>query len=768
MEATLAAKAQERMDDEAARTVRELLAAQGLEGDTPLGRELAQARPTGPSWGAPPRELGISDAAITAGTLGGFRAKSDLAACLLPLLRALKWAGNPRQIAEALPHFADTLDITGLRNTMAQLGYRSDLFRTRACDIDPRLMPALFLPDSGPAFVALSVREREGEPVMVVYRSGTENYATVRMPRVMGEAYVFSPIDTEEIAQVNRQQGWFKATITRFRPVIWQLFATSLLSNVLALAMPMFVMAVYDTVIATGSVSALGYLLAGVLLAVFFDHLLRDVRARMIAYVGARLDNIVGNAIFERILCLPPSYTERATLGSQVARIKNFDTVRDFFTGSLATVALELPFMLLYLGVIFWLGGTLVLIPLLSLGIFAFIGFIMFGRIRAQVSYASRVEARRQEFLVETVSKMRALKVTGAEATWRRRYREMSARSTMANFHAALLSSTAGTLSHVTVIGTGLGTITFGVTRILSGDMTVGALIASMMLVWRVLGPLQNGFLALTQVEQVRSAIRNIDGLMGLKPEREPSATVKTQTRFKGKITFSRVSHRYSSEADPALVGVTFEAQPGEVVAVVGPNGAGKSTVLKLILGMYHPQAGNVRIDNIDIRQIEPLELRQSIGYVPQTPALFHGTVAQNLRLAAPTATDDDILWACDQADCLKEIEALPEGINTRVGDGARERLSASLVQRLCLARAYVQRSPIMLFDEPVNGLDFAGDRAFMKTVEAMRGHATVFLVTHRPSHLRLADQIVVLEDGYLRLAGPTDQVRDKIPQEML
>jgi ATP-binding cassette subfamily C protein/ATP-binding cassette subfamily C protein LapB len=752
------------MDDEAARTVRELLTAQGInEGLGSATEEDSSAR-----WGDPQREEGISDAAISAGALGGFRAKSDLAACLLPLLRGLKWMGNPRQITEALPHFADTLDVTGLRNTMANLGYRSDRIRIRAAEVDARLMPVLFLPDKGPAFVALEVKEMGGQPAMVVYRSGTESYATVKLPSVEGWAYFFTAIDVEEIAHRNRQHGWFRATLGRFRPLIWQMIGTSFLSNALALAMPLFVMAVYDKVIATGSREALAYLLGGVLLAIISDQVLRSLRSRMIAYVGARLDSIVGNAIFERILTLAPAYTERATLGSQVARIKNFDTVREFFTGALATVTLEMPFLIMYLVVIFVLGGSLVVVPALAVIAFALIGMILFARMREQVAFAGRIESRRQEFMVETLGKMRALKYSGAEETWRDRYREMSARSTMAGFRSAQLSSVAGTLAHVSVILTGLATMSYGVTKVIDGDMTVGGLIASMILIWRVLGPLQTGFLAMTQVEQVRSAIRNIDNLMALKPEREPHSTHTSLTRFKGKVSFSRVSLRYSNDADPAVVGVTFEAQPGEVVAVVGPNGAGKSTLLKMILGLYHPQAGNVRIDDIDIRQVDPVDLRQSVGYVPQSASTFHGTVAQNLRLAQPTATDEELVWACDQAGCLKDIENLPEGLNTRIGDGAKERLSASLIQRICLARAYVQRAPIMLFDEPVNGLDFAGDRAFMKAVEAMRGHATVFLVTHRPSHLRLADQILLLEDGYLRLAGAADQIRDRIPQEML
>jgi ABC-type bacteriocin/lantibiotic exporter with double-glycine peptidase domain len=228
-------------------------------------------------------------------------------------------------------------------------------------------------------------------------------------------------------------------------------------------------------------------------------------------------------------------------------------------------------------------------------------------------------------------------------------------------------------------------------------------------------------------------------------------------------VTFSRVSLRYSNDADPALLGVSFEAQPGEVIAIVGSDGAGKSTVLKLIAGLYAPQAGNVMIDDLDIRQIDPIELRKCIGYAPQAPQLFFGTIAQNLRLAQPTASEADLRQAMTLAGVWEEIAALDRGLNTRVGDAASNRISTSLAQGISLARAYLKKSPILLLDEPVTGLDFDGDRCFREYVEAMRGKTTIFIVTHRPSHLTLADQIVVLEKGAVRAVGPAAEIRAKL-----
>jgi len=199
------------------------------------------------------------------------------------------------------------------------------------------------------------------------------------------------------------------------------------------------------------------------------------------------------------------------------------------------------------------------------------------------------------------------------------------------------------------------------------------------------------------------------------------------------------------------------------VVAIVGADGSGKSTLLKLIAGLYSPQAGNVMIDDLDIRQIDPIELRKAIGYAPQVPQLFFGTVAQNLRLAHPTATDADLREALALAGVWQEVAQLPRGLDTRVGDSQSNRISTSLTQGISLARAYVKKSPLLLLDEPVTGLDFDGDRCFREFVEAMRGKATVMMVTHRPSHLSLADQIIVLDKGAVRAAGPAAEIRAKL-----
>ncbi|MGE5546467.1 MAG: peptidase domain-containing ABC transporter [Solirubrobacterales bacterium] len=693
--------------------------------------------------------------------LGGFAAASDLAACMLPLLKALNWKGHPRNVAESLPHFANDLDLTGLRNVMAHLNYSSRPMRLNLATLDPRLAPCLFLPDNGHALVVKSINGDRFE----VFDSAKGAADTLERPVMRGTAFLFSPLSADAAPL---KIGWFRTVLDRFRPLFWQAFFVTLLLNVASLGTPLFVMSVYDKVIGTGSLSMLASLAIGVGMALVFDAILRMVRARILAFIGARLDNIMGNNIFQHILSLPPGFTERATIGAQVARIKDFESVREFFTGPLATVFMELPFAIFYFAVIFLLGGVLALVPVIATLLFVIAGWVVLPVVKKNVSGASRAASRRQEFLVETLGKMRAVKLSAGEHMWIRRYRDMSARAAYGGFKNGIFAIVITTMSNIMIVSSGMATIAIGVLGVIDGNMTIGSLIAAMMLVWRVLSPLQTAFTLIQRVEQVRGSIGQIDALMNLKPERDPKAIVQPLKNVKGRVVFSRVSLRYSNDADPALVGVSFEVEPGEVVAVTGRNGSGKSTILKLLLGLYAPQAGSIRVDSADIRQIDPIELRHAMSYVPQVCNLFFGTVAQNLRLAHPTATDADIRWACEVADVWDEIKALPRGLETRIGDGANDHLSTSFIQKLSLARGYLKRAPIMLFDEPVNGLDFEGDRQFMQAVDMFRGQSTIFMVTHRPSHLRFADRILVFDGGYLRLAGPADEVRARIPPDLI
>jgi ATP-binding cassette, subfamily C, bacterial LapB len=715
-----------------------------------------------PSWGPANEPAELTKEQAIVGVLGGFRATTDLAACVLPLLEALKWEGDLVHVAEALPHFADRLDLTDLLNVMASLGYAARSERLNPARMDPRLMPALFLPDEGMARVL--VGPGEGGRLRV-FDPESRGYLTAPAPDRKGLVYLFRPLEDDDHAAAGEAPRNYVAQVfARFRPVFARMLLTSLASNLLVLATPLFIMAIYDKYLPTGSVPILASLLAGALLALAGDTAIRSIRARMIAYVGARLDHLLGLAIFRRLMMLAPPYTEQANSNTQIARLRDFEMVREFFTGPLATTLAEVPFVVVFLVVMGMLGGVLVAVPTGALALFLLVAHFARPAVERRVVASTRAASRRQEFLVEALSKSRAIKEAGADQVWRDRYRRLSAEAGLRSHEAANALAIVSTLSQVIVVLTGLLTLAWGVERVLDGQMTVGGLMASMIMVWWVLRPMQTAFSLFSQIERAQASIAQINRLMQVRPERMAAPSRQSLPRFEGRITLSNVSLRYSPEAEPALLGLTLQAEPGEIVALVGPNGAGKSSILKMVLGLYRPQTGAVTIDDINIRQMEPIELRRRIAYVPQHPEMFFGTVAQNLRLVRPTAQEHELRWALTEAGVLDEVMALPDGLETRLGDGRTDRLSASLRQRLSLARAYLKRAPITLFDEPASGLDFISDRQFMLTLERMRGNSTVLLVTHRPSHLKLADKIVVVAEGQVRMMGPAKQVLDRLP----
>lgn len=687
--------------------------------------------------------------------LGGLSSVSPIAACLAPILKAIGWRGELRHLAEALPHFSTSFDAFDIVSVLTNLGYETRSVSARLDDLEEALLPCLFIPEEGAPMVVLA---RDGHSLSV-FDGATGEQRELRAGRVMGTAYLVAEKPNPEPAKTRQNDKWFTFVANCFRGVVFKMIGITCVTNILGLLIPIFIMLVYDKVVAARSEETLVYLVAGIGLVILLDGALRVIRARLLAYVGARIDVILSVAAFRQILSLPLGMTENAPIGGQMARVKQFESIREFFIGPLATVVLDLPFVVLFIALIAVIAGPLAWIPVILLIIFAALGTAMGRAFQRSIRESGEARATRQNFLIEMLGNMRALKQSGAEEAWADRFREISAESAMAHFRVSQASARLQTLGQFLMYAAGVAIIAAGTVRVAEHEMTIGALIATMAIVWRILTPLQTGFLSLANVEQIKLGIEQVNRLMNLAPERDSEQLATVYRRLDGRITFRNVSMRYAPLAEPALLAVNFAIQPGEIVAITGPSGSGKSTLLKHIAGLYEPQAGMVTVAGLDVRQLDPHELRHNIGYVPQVCNLFHGTVAQNLRLGNPMASDADLTTAIIDADLMDYILQLPDGLDSWLKDREIQQMPLSIKQKLMLARAYVVDAPILLLDDPGSAIDEEGDNALCRKLQNLKGRATVLITTHRPRHMRLADRILYIEGGRVLRNGPPDEV---------
>lgn len=657
-------------------------------------------------------------------------------AILPQLLEALQWKGSERHIEQSLPAENAVLNLQKFRDILVHLGYGSVLRYGAAADLDRFSFPVLWIDDKGhPQLLKNSAEANELEK---------ENVTLVIFKRITAK---------------NSESNTVHSMMHRFHGLLAQILLISLVTGVLALAPTIYNMAVYDTIIPSDTANGMILLFAGVILALVSECVLRHMRNRRLGYLGARIDHYIGCSVFERLLFLPPVYTERASVSAQIARLRDFESVRDFFTGPLATIFFELPLIAIYLTAMVCIAGSLTIIPLVLLVAYGALIWGMDGKLKEASRRSANAVSKRQEFLLETLTKLRVIRLVGWEMMWRQRYHKLSHDASMASFQAGFTAQIVEVFSYVLMTLGGVATLGFGVVAVINQNLTVGALIASMMLIWRIVAPMQLCCASITRLQQLGNSTKQVQRLLSMEPEHDPTCPVMPLLNLKGQITFHRVSLRYGNESEPALLGVSFNVKPGQVIAIKGDNGSGKSSILKLILGLYTPQSGAVRLDGMDLRQFDPLDLRQAIAYVPQDMEVLPGTVRDNLLFSNPVATEEQCNNALKLACALDEIHRLPQGLDTVISGDNAESISFLLTQRLNLARAYLKPASIMLFDEASHSLGSENDQAFANMVSHLRGHCTVILATHREDHMRLADTLLVMNKGELTHAGPPDQV---------
>lgn len=685
--------------------------------------------------------------------------------CLCALILKLEPNCKVQRILEALPYGSSAMDEADFLNTMAHLGYYCRPADSALEDIDERLLPGVFIPENGIPSIVLW-RDEEGQIQFYDPLSKLISHIPPSFDKE-GKVWFFQKYDETRasISKFKRKgsgHSWFRALLGRFNGTFAQVMTAGLILNLIALTTPLFIMLVYDRVIAAGSIGTLPMLTLGVLIAIGFEWKLRNIRSTGLSWLAGRLDNVVGNKIFAHLVGLSPNLIEKASVAAQIARIKTFESVRDFFSGSVFLSLLEAPFVFLSIAAVALIAGKLVFVPLFMILTYVALFIVVRNKIKVSIRMAAKASSARQQFTIETFEKLNGIRGHGLKNKWQEKFRHLSGREMIAHFELGWLGMMAESCAHSLTVIAAIATVGFGVHMIWAGAMTTGALVATMILVWRILTPFYSMCTMIPRLEQLRNSIGQVNDLMNIETESEEARSYSRLPRLKGEVSFNNVAFKYNDDTDAVFENLSFDAMAGDLVVITGSNGTGKATILKLIKSLHRPASGTVRIDGFDIRQLDAPDLRRQIAYVPKIPHFYNGSVIENMRFSNPMASEEDVQKALILADAWDDIQKMPDGVDTIIGSHGKTKITSSLATRLSLARAYLHPASILLIDELPNSLlsGKAGKNLKEYLVRA-KGKRTILFCAYREDFMKLADTIVWLRGQDAPITGSTDILFD-------
>lgn len=556
------------------------------------------------------------------------------------------------------------------------------------------------------------------------------------------------------------KRSWLRTIIDPLRPVARELLAASLFINVMALAAPIFVMQVYDRVIGHSGMETLKGLVIGMALVLGFDYVLRQSRGRVMQMVALRIDVEIGTRLFDKLMRLPLRTLESRPSAFWQQLFRDVDTLRNTLSGATAILLADLPFVLIFLGVIFIIGKPLALVFVLVFACFLVLAWRSGRTLADSAKREKNVTASRDALVAEIIAGRGTVKAVALDRAIRPLWED---RQAGAIEHAIQRGATADGYVNVGTELTQMASIlltTVGAVFIIDHELTMGALVACNMLSSRLYGPINQLVGAWRTFGSFHQAVNRLSDIFAEAEER--SESVIQRERPGGRVQLDGVVFTYDPDGAPTLSLDKLEIRPGGVTAILGKNGSGKTTLLKVLMGLYPPTKGRVLLDGSDIAQFTRNELAGWIGYVPQETLLFNATVRDNIAYGAPGCDDEAILAAAKAAGVHDVIADMPNGYATGIGE-AGSRLSAGQRQRIAVARALVGNPPVLLLDEPSASLDRQAEEDLRTTLAELAKSRTVVVVTHSPVLLPACRDVVVLERGHLVAAGPAAEVLPRL-----
>jgi len=650
-------------------------------------------------------------------------------------------------------------------------GYKSTLVERSLTTILELHLPMILLLAHGQSCILEAFNEERTE-VKVIYPGEEALDEWVPIDKLeeeyLGYAFLLKKEIAREVepalAHKHRDKHWFWDTLKLSWPIYKDVLLASLLVNLFVLASPLFTMNVYDRVIPNNATETLFVFAVGVVIVYLLDSFLKYFRTKMLEIAAKKSDVIMSSIIFEKVLDLQMAYHPKS-VGSFASNIRDFDAIRSFLTNATMSLVIDLPFAVIFLLVIYYIGGIIVLIPLTMMLLILAYAMIIRKLLERSIESTHEAAARKNGILVETLQNIETIKTQGMSGQVQWHWEESVGEIAQKSLHSRMLSASVPTVTGLFVQLTTVFIVIAGVYLIKDLQLTMGGLIGIVILASRTVAPMGQVAALLTNYSDAKSAYDVINTITSQPMERLSKQHFIERETFKGKIEFNHVTFNYPESEVPALKDVSFTILPGEHVGIIGRIGSGKSTIEKLILKLYEPTEGSILIDDIDAAQIDPARLRRFIGYVSQDVSLFRGTVKENILYRNPYASDEQLLEAARLSGADEFIKRHPLGFNMPVGERGHG-LSGGQRQSIGIARALISEAPIMLLDEPTANLDQLSESRLMAHFDKAFKDKTLILVTQKLQLLSHVDRVIVMHEGQVYLDGPRDEVLNKLKGE--
>ncbi|MGS2724453.1 type I secretion system permease/ATPase [Porticoccus sp. GXU_MW_L64] len=564
----------------------------------------------------------------------------------------------------------------------------------------------------------------------------------------------------------NTGQHWFWGVIKSSSSIYRDVLIASLLINLFVLAQPLFVMNVYDRVVPNNAFETLWALTIGIFVVYLFDLLLKGLRSYFVELAAKRSDVILSSQLFERVLNLKMKHRP-ISVGAFANRLHEFDALRNFITSSTILTLVDIPFLILFVIVMAFLGGWLVAVPLLALPIAVVYGIAVQKKLRPAIENVMRASSRKNAILVEGLIGVETVKSLGAESKVQHNWEQSVGYVSQWGLQTRATSNTVLQVVQFLQQLAMVSVVVWGVYLIANHSLSLGGLIACVILNGRIMAPLGQIAGLLSSYDHAEATLKSLNEIMALPVERDHNKRFLHRPVLRGDIQLKGVNFSYPEQANPALSGVSITINAGERVGIIGRIGSGKSSLAKLLLRLYEPDAGSVTIDGFDLQQVDPADTRHNIGYLSQDVTLFYGTIRDNIAYGVPAAEDTEIVAAAEGAGVADFINRHPLGYEMPVGERG-ETLSGGQRQAIGLARVLLRNPQIYLLDEPTASMDMGSEQRIREQLKVATAGKTLILATHKSSMLELVDRLIVLDQGSVVADGPKEDILEALKQGKL